>query len=103
ARVMSLDLAHGAGEDEMPIVDEADVVAELFDLVHAVRGEQNGTPRLAKLDENVLEDGSVDRVEAAEWLVHDDELRLVKERRDELDLLLHSLREFFSLLVDGGS
>ena len=48
-----------------------------------------------------MRSGGVDGVEAAEGLVHDDELGLVQQRGDELDLLLHALGELFGLLVDG--
>ncbi len=82
-------------------MDEADGVAELFDLIHAVGGEEDGAALLAQIDEGVHEERGVDGVEAAEGLVHDDELGLVKERGNELDLLLHALGELFGLLGDG--
>ena len=45
-----------------------------------------------------MQQRGVDRVEAAEGLVHDDEVGLVQQRGDELDLLLHALGELFGLL-----
>ena len=82
-------------------MDEADVVAELFDLVHAVGGEENGAALLAEVDEGVHEEGGVDGIETAEGLVHDDELGLVEEGGYELNLLLHALGELFGLLGNG--
>ncbi len=48
-----------------------------------------------------MQEGGVDGVEAAEGLVHDDEVGLVEQGGDELDLLLHALGEIFGLLGDG--
>ena len=85
----------------MATVDKGDGVAEFFDLVHAVGGEEDRFTLLAEVDERVHEEDGVDGIEAAEGLVHDDELGLVQERCDELDLLLHALGELFGLLGDG--
>ena len=56
---------------------------------------------LAEVDEGVLQQRGVDGIEAAEGLVHDDEVGLVQQGGDELDLLLHALGELFGLLGDG--
>ena len=101
ARVAGFDLAHGAGEDEMAAMDEGDAVAELLHLVHAVGGEEDGLADAAQIDQGAHEQECVDRVEAAEGLVHEDEVGIVQQRGDELDLLLHSLGEVFGLLGDG--
>ena len=99
ARVAAFDLAHASGEDEVAAIDEGDGVAELFDLVHAVGGEEDGSTLIAEVNEGVLEKRGVDRVEAAERLVHDDELGIVQQCGDELNLLLHALGELFGLLL----
>ncbi len=101
ARVAAFDLAHAAGEDEMAAGDEGDGVADFFDLVHAVGAEEDGLALLAEVDEGVHEEGGVDGIEAAEGLVHDDEVGVVEQSGDELDLLLHALGELFGLLGDG--
>src|ERR1700761_2387970 len=101
ARVTRFNLAHGAGEHELALIDERDRVAELLDLVHAMCGEKNGAALRAEIDERAHEQLGVDGVEAAEGLVHDDELGLVQQCSDELNLLLHALGELFGLLVDG--
>ena len=101
ARVAAFDFAHASGEDEVAAIDKGDGVAEFFDLVHAVGGEEDGFALFAEVDERVHEEDGVDGIEAAEGLVHDDELGLVQECRDELDLLLHALGELFGLLGNG--
>ena len=82
-------------------MDEADGVAELLNLVHAVGGKEDRFARVFQFDERVLQQDGVDGVEAGERLVHDDELGIVQQRRDELDLLLHALGELFGFLVGG--
>src|SRR6185437_3722617 len=98
--ITRLDLAHSARENEIAVMDERDRVTELFNLVHAMRGEENGAALVAKVNERVLQDGCVDGIETAEGLVHDDEFGFVQQRRNELDLLLHSLGELFGLFAD---
>ena len=48
-------------------------------------------PSVAQLHERLAQEGEVDRVEAGERLVHEQHLRVVEDRRDELDLLLVAL------------
>src|ERR1700678_2666379 len=96
--IAGFNLAHRAGENEMAIVDEADVVAELFDLIHAMGGEEDGAALVAEIDQSVHEEDRVDGIETAKGLVHDDQCGLVEKRRNELDLLLHALGKFLGLL-----
>src|SRR5271170_2718354 len=84
----------------MTVMDEADAVADLFDLIHSVGGEEDGAALFAEVDESVHEQNGVDGIEAAEGLVHDDELGLVQESGDELDLLLHTLGKLFCFFAD---
>src|ERR1700733_6715225 len=101
AWIAGFDLRHGPGEDEMAAMDEGDLIAELLDLVHTAGGEEDGLALVAELDQGVHEERGIDGIEAAEGLVHDDKLRFVEERCDELDLLLHALGQLFGLLMDG--
>ena len=50
-------------------------------------------PSVAELEERLAQEGDVDRVEPGERLVHEQDLRVVEDRRDELDLLLVALRQ----------
>ena len=52
-RVAGLDLRMPPERTRLAAVDEADGVAELFDLVHAVGGEEDGAALLAEVDERV--------------------------------------------------
>jgi len=81
------------------VIDEHDAVAEGFHLVHLVRGHDDGPACGALLLDDVLDQARVDRVEPGEGLVHDDEVGLVHESRDNLRLLLHALAEVLHLLV----
>ena len=58
-----------------------------------------GDPGRASLLEDVLEQLDVDRIEAAERLVEDQQPRLADQRGAELDLLLHALGQRLHLLV----
>ena len=46
-----------------------------------------------------LENLGIYGVKATEWLIEDQQAGLMHDGRDELDLLLHSLRELFDALV----
>src|SRR5579872_7440007 len=96
--VSGFDLFQVALQHAFRFVDKADIVAELFDLVHSVRTEKNGPPLLAQFNQYIFEQTRIGRVETAGRLIHDDEFRFVQQSRDELDLLLHSLGEFLCLL-----
>ena len=60
-------------------------------------------PLRAEVEEVVLISATLMRVEARERLVEDQDLRVVDDRRDELDLLLHALGELVDLLVEPGA
>src|SRR5665811_2529994 len=49
--------------------------------------------------EGGLEERHVHRVQATERLVHDQDVRVVEDRRDELDLLLVALRELLRAAI----
>jgi hypothetical protein len=98
-RVAVADVADRVVEDLLPVVDHDDVVAELLGLDHDVRREDDRGALLVLLADQVAEQPHVDRVEPAEGLVEDQQVRLVEHGRDELDLLLHALAEFLAALV----
>ena len=97
-----LDLVERAVEDLLALEDHEDPVAEPLGDGHVVGREDDRRPRLLELEHRVLEDLGVDRVEARERLVEDQELGPVEHRGDELDLLGHALRQGVDLLVDPG-
>ena len=101
ALIAAFDLAQVAAEDGFAVVDEAYGVAELFDLVHTVRGEEDGFALRLELEKSVLKQRCVDGIESAERLIHDNETGIVKQRGDELDFLLLVALELLGFLVEG--
>src|SRR2546422_5007039 len=89
----SLDVAKRAAHEFSSARDDAQLVAQLLGLLHDVRREEHGHATLAQLEHDVLEHLGVHRIEPRERLVEDDQRRLVQQRRNELDLLLHAPRE----------
>src|ERR1035437_471212 len=100
ALVPLLDLAQIAGQHGLSVVDEANGVAELLHLIHAMGGKQDGLALSLEFEQCLFNQHGVHRVKAGEGLVHDDELGVVEQRGNELDLLLHALGELFSLFLE---
>ncbi len=90
---LRLHVAERALEHHVPLGHQADVVAELLHLLHAVGGKQDRAVVAAQLQDDVAQEVGVDGVEAAEGLVENEEGRVVQQRRNELNLLLHALRQ----------
>ena len=95
AGVLVFDFGKSAAENNPGVVDKGDVVAELFGRGHVVGGEYDGGPFGFEAEDFAFEDVGIDRVEAAEGFVEDEELGVVEHGDDELDLLLHAFGEFF--------
>src|SRR5260370_37892996 len=62
--------------------------------------KQDAAPLVLQIDQDVLEHVGVEWIESRKRLIHDEQLRLVQYRRDELDLLLHPLGQRLDLLSD---
>ena len=92
--VILLDVGNGALHEQLAMVDEGDGVAHLLDSRHVVGGEHDRGSLLLKALDEVLEQGTVDRVETAEGFVEDHEFRFVYKRCDDLHLLLVTLGKF---------
>src|SRR5213083_1893219 len=69
------------------------LLAQLFGLLHDVGREQDRLPAAAQVEHGVLHHLSIDGIEPRERLVENQEIRVVEHGRDELHLLLHSLRQ----------
>ena len=78
AAVAALDLLQGALENRFSSIDETDGTAEFLDLIHAMGREQDGAALLVKVEQHILEQDGVYRVETGEGLVHDKELRFMQ-------------------------
>src|SRR6478609_4397125 len=96
---LRLDLGDRPVHHLLAPVDDHHAVTERLRLLHLVGGEDDRLPGPAELEDGVLEDLRVDRVESAERLVEDQEIRLVEQGTDELDLLLHPLGEVLDLVL----
>jgi hypothetical protein len=59
------------------VVDDADCVAQLLDVVESVAGEQNGRSRGRDVSKDFLEHRCVHRVQPAERFVENQQLRTV--------------------------
>ena len=86
-------------EDDFGAVDERDVITEFLDALHVVGGEHEGRSLGLEGKDLALEYLSIYGVKATEWLIEDQQAGLMHDGRDELDLLLHPLRELFDALV----
>ncbi len=87
------DVPHGATDDDPPPVDDRDRLAERLDRLHLVGREDQGLALVAQLEERLAQQRDVDGIETRERLVHQQDLRVVQDRRDQLDLLLVALRQ----------
>ena len=94
-----LHAGDGAVEHLLAARDDAHRVAHLLGVVHDVRAEDHRLAAALELEHRVLERLRVDRIEAAERLVEDDEIGIVQQRGDELHLLLHAARQLVDLGV----
>jgi len=88
----AFDIARRPGHHDPPVIDDRDGVAQLFGLIELVGAEDECLATIAQLEEGTLEESDVDRVQAAERLVHEQDIGVVQHGRDELDLLLVALR-----------
>jgi hypothetical protein len=100
--VTRLDALEIALQNGRAVVDETDAVAQLLHLVHAMRGKQDCLALLLQVEQNVFEQGGINGIETEEWLVHDDEVRVMQQRGNKLNFLLHALGKLFHLLFNPG-
>ena len=91
-----------AAQGHLRLIDERDVVADVFNRRHVVGGENDGGTFVAQTQYLTLENLGVHGVEAREGFVENHELRLMEHGDDKLHLLLHTLRELFQFFVPPG-
>ena len=89
--VPAANFADSAAQDVARTVYQRDMVADLFDRRHVVRRKNHRRPAVAQREDFVFQQVGVDRVEAAERFVENQQGRSVQYRDDELDLLRLSL------------
>ncbi len=93
------DVADRPADHDPPAVDDRHGLAQRLRHLHLVGREDDRAPAVAELEEGLAQEHHVDRVEPRERLVHEQDLRVVQHRGDELDLLLVALGQ---LLRRGG-
>src|SRR5712692_308811 len=88
---LALQLVRGALGQDAAVLDEGDLIAELFRLAHVVGGQDDGRPPLAPEggDLRAQADGDV-RVQAERRLVQEEHLRIVEERLGQGQPLLEA-------------
>jgi len=84
------DRVDRAVQEAPTLVDEQDAVTQRLRIAHVVGAHDHGRATVALLDQQALEHRRVDRVEALERLVDDEQIGRVDDRRDELRLLVHA-------------
>ncbi len=94
-----LDLAERPTDDHPAAIDDRDRLAHGLDRLHLVGREDERPTFVAELEERLAEEGDVDGIETGERLVHEQDRRVVEDRRDQLDLLLVALAELFGLAL----
>jgi len=55
----ALHITHGPSQDDLPLVDEAQRIAQLLRLVHLVRGKDDRLPCLLQFPQRLLEENLV--------------------------------------------
>ena len=80
-------------------VDDRERFAQRLRGLHLVGREDDRPTLVAELDERFPQEREVDRVEPGERLVHEQHVRSMEDRGDELDLLLVALAEFLGPAV----
>ena len=97
--VLRADLRNRLVEHLRALIDHHDSVTECLGLRHHVRGKNDRSAALVLSQDQVTQQTHVHRIEPAERFVEDEQIRLVQHAGEELDLLLHALRELLTLLV----
>ena len=81
-------------QNDLSLVNQGNVVAKPFNLIHLVCREDNRRAAIFEFLDHRNQQISIYWVETAERLVENKQGRLMQNRCDELHLLLHALREF---------
>src|SRR5215472_15857415 len=93
--VLRLDLLQVALQNGLAVVDQTDGIAQLLHLVHLVRRKQDSFSLSFQVEQDILQQQGVDRIETTERFIHDDEIRIVQQGSDKLNLLLHAFGKLF--------
>jgi hypothetical protein len=86
-RVLGL-LARRRGPDHAAVAQDGDLVGQLEHLAEEVRDQEHGASRPRERADYLVQGGDLLAVQRGGRLVHHDQLRLARERAQDLDLLL---------------
>src|SRR5437588_541289 len=94
------DVGARARLHDAPAFEDGDLVAELQGLVEIVTDEEDGLPDpLLQRQQLVLELAADERVERRERLVHEQDVRIGRDRPREPDALLHAAGELAAIAL----
>jgi hypothetical protein len=85
------EVLHVAFEDHLPVVEDADAVADVLHLVEEVGTEKDGLAHAAELEDEVPDLDRADGVHASRGLIEEKEAGVVHEGLGEADALEHAL------------
>ena len=91
ARIPPLDLSERPLERNHALVQDEYIITERFNLCHLMAGKQDDLILMGKILHNPLQDLRVNRIQAAERLIQDDNIRFIHHREGQLNFLLISL------------
>ena len=89
----ALQVADTSTRHQPAVVHDRDGFAQRLGRLHLVRREDQRPSAVPELHERLSEQDQVDGIEPGEGLVHQEDLGVVEDGRDELDLLLVALRQ----------
>src|SRR5690554_7520527 len=95
-------LRYRSRKNGLAIVDQGNVVAELFDRRHIVGGENDGASFFLQFQNFFFQQVGIDGIEAAEGLIKDEQFGFVQNGYNKLHFLLHPLRELLHFFVPPG-
>src|SRR6266702_1868129 len=85
-------LGHAAHPHQLPFTNDAHASARLFDLAQDVRGQKDGAPLVAHFLDHAVKLLLVQRVQAASWLIQNQQARAVHKGLNDPDLALVAAR-----------
>ncbi len=91
------DFPDVSGQNDFALIEDCDVVAEFFHIVHLVAGKQDELPVADQLPDHVFQNDGVDRVETGKRFVQNDEVRVGDQGGGKLNFLLVAFAERIQL------
>ena len=89
--VLLLDVLQLPVQNHLPLIDNGDIVAKFFHIAHLMAGKDHQPLVVDKLVHHILQNLGVHRVQAAEGLIQDHDLRIAHQGGGKLHFLLVAL------------